>query len=80
MFPELLLYSIMVYLLILISSINTWDITSRLEIICIKHSLMKTCIYIQLRVYMLGLDYCERWKVVQSEWNPCLYPVMLSKN
>lgn len=38
MFPELLLYSIMVYLLILISSINTWEITSRLEIICIKHT------------------------------------------
>lgn len=66
MFPELLLYSIMVYLLILISSINTWDITSWLEIICIKHTNENLYIHsvksIYARTWLLWkMKGCAEW-------------------
>lgn len=52
MFFELLLYSIMVYLLIFIVSINIWDIMLRLEIICIKYINENLYIYLVKSIYV----------------------------
>lgn len=65
MFPELLLYSIMVYLLILISSINTWEITSRLEIICIKHTNEN------LYIHSVKSIYARTWLIIVKDERLC---------
>lgn len=66
MFFELLLYSIMVYLLIFIFSINIWDIMLRLEIICIKYINENLYIYlvksIYVRIWLLWkMKGCVEW-------------------